>query len=526
MKIRLSRLILLLPAIVASTQAADVTPSVSFHEPHSVTVSFTIPNGSKVYADSISATATLPGVAEVELTATNPPAPEQHRVDGLLESYYATDVSLRYPLPETFTNTPSISVGWQACTPTTCLLPTVKTFAPEVKTTVPETVLKSETVGLSRVLYGYASVDDFLNFLDPQPSGLTPDNPLEKARKRGGVLLLILAVMLGGFLLNFTPCVLPLIPVNLAILGIGTHQASRSRGFLIGSFFGLGIALSFGALGLVSVLTGTAFGTLQASPIFNAAIAIIFCLLAFAMLGVFTIDFSRLRNRFNPRRRHATNDAPSPLGYRLVGAFVAGAGSALLSGACVAPVLISTFVMATTLINTGHPSGAVLPLLLGLGMALPWPLLGGGVATLPRPGKWMNTVKYIFAAVFMGFAIKYAATAWKILLPEKIKKNDSAIAWLSDLDALARTRAENHKPVLLYLTATWCTSCREMANTTFQDKKVIAALAKFNAVKIDCTDFESPEIRSLMTRLQAQGLPFFALFEPDENEPQNTPKIE
>ena len=42
-----------------------------------------------------------------------------------------------------------------------------------------------------------------------------------------GPLAILLLVLIGGLALNLTPCVLPMIPINLAIIGAGA-QASRA----------------------------------------------------------------------------------------------------------------------------------------------------------------------------------------------------------------------------------------------------------------------------------------------------------
>ena len=49
-----------------------------------------------------------------------------------------------------------------------------------------------------------------------------------------GPLAMLLMVLLGGLALNLTPCVLPMIPINLAIIGAGAQAGSRQRGFLLG----------------------------------------------------------------------------------------------------------------------------------------------------------------------------------------------------------------------------------------------------------------------------------------------------
>ena len=106
----------------------------------------------------------------------------------------------------------------------------------------------------------------------------------------GWVLALIL---LGGLALNLTPCVLPMIPVNLAVIGAGARAGSRRNGFLLGGLYGLAIAVTYGILGAFVVLTGSTFGALNSSPWFTLGIALVFVLLALGMFDVFHIDFSR-----------------------------------------------------------------------------------------------------------------------------------------------------------------------------------------------------------------------------------------
>src|SRR5436305_13394097 len=70
-----------------------------------------------------------------------------------------------------------------------------------------------------------------------------------------GPLMILLLVLIGGLALNLTPCVLPMIPINLAIIGAGAQAGSRTRGFMLGSAYGTAMALVYGAIGLVVILT-------------------------------------------------------------------------------------------------------------------------------------------------------------------------------------------------------------------------------------------------------------------------------
>ncbi len=499
-------------ALIATSARADFAPHVAFSSPSNIVVSFAIPDGHKIYAASITASASMKDQEAVGLDVWDGPEPVARMLDGVVESVFEGDVAFTYFLPEAFTNAHVVTIGWQACTETACFLPETRDFyafdSPEDEPKRAGTL----TATPLRVLNSFADADAFLAFLSPE-TPLASMNPLERARARGGLVLLIVTILIGGVLLNFTPCVLPLIPVNLAILGIGTQAASRRQGLLVGACFGLGITLAFGTLGILSVLTGATFGALQSSPVFNASIAIIFCVLALAMLDVITIDFSKLGDRIRRRRRTTPGKTSRPA-VRLVGALLAGAGSALLAGACVAPVLIWTLVISATLVNAGQPAGAALPLFLGLGMGLPWLFFGGGMTALPRPGKWMNLIKYGFAIVFLAFALIYARTAWRILRPAKATVADaSGIHWLASEAELEAAFEAESKPIVLYLTAEWCVACRRMSATTFRDDEVAAALQDYHAVMIDCTNLSDPVVDGIFKRLGVRGLPYIAIFD-------------
>ena len=65
------------------------------------------------------------------------------------------------------------------------------------------------------------------------------------------------------------------------------------------------MAVVYGVLGLVVILTAGTFGTINASPWFNAGIALLFVVLALAMFDVLEIDFSKFSDRFRSRAERA-----------------------------------------------------------------------------------------------------------------------------------------------------------------------------------------------------------------------------
>src|SRR5262249_4913844 len=103
------------------------------------------------------------------------------------------------------------------------------------------------------------------NTAGPTKTPAPPPSPRPPPSRRPLAILLI--VLIGGVALNLTPCVLPMIPINLAIIGAGTQAGigegfpSRARGFLLGATYGGAMAFVYGVLGLIVVLTAGTFGT-------------------------------------------------------------------------------------------------------------------------------------------------------------------------------------------------------------------------------------------------------------------------
>lgn len=356
------------------------------------------------------------------------------------------------------------------------------------------------------------------------------ENAFSTALSKGGAPLLVLALVFAGVLLNLTPCTLPLFPVNLAILGIGAGRSSRRRGAITGLAFGTGMALCYGALGLVAARTGRTFGAIHGSAAFSAVVAAVFAMLSLASLGVFNIDFSRFRNVL-PRRSGSARrrDAPSEGGLagaaaRLFGAMAAGAGSAALAGACVAPALVSALVLAADLSARGNSIGALVPFALGVGMGLPWPFAGAGLAALPKPGAWMERIKTVFAVVFAAAAACYLVRAWSIAAPESAsrffaKKTPVAgsLDFLTDERAAAIVAIASEKPLLVDFSADWCSACRAMDKGTLADPGVRAAIAECHGqalLRLDCTDTSDPVVDGYFKRFNVPGLPFFAIMRP------------
>lgn len=357
---------------------------------------------------------------------------------------------------------------------------------------------------------GNLDSEQFLEFIASAEQGGASGGAGSGLADKGPIALLVL-ILIGGLALNLTPCVLPLVPINLAIIGAGTEANNRAQGFALGGTYGLGMALAYGLLGLVVILTSSTFGALNASPWFNAAIAVLFVVLALAMFDVITIDFSRFQSKVD-------------LGGKAKGsyllAFVMGAVAALLAGACVAPVVIQVIVLSSDLYARGHSLALGLPFVLGIGMALPWPFAGAGLSALPRPGMWMNRVKQVFGILILGFSAYYGYLAYETWTQEdgdSVEVAQEAVkegGWYTSLEQGLREAKAGNRKVLVDVWATWCKNCYTMDKTTLRDPKVLEALKDHVKVKYQAEDINASPAQDVVARFKGVGLPLYAILAP------------
>jgi thiol:disulfide interchange protein len=359
---------------------------------------------------------------------------------------------------------------------------------------------------------GYLSAPTFIKFIEDAKAGVAQKGMFEGR----GPLAILLIVFLGGLALNLTPCVLPMIPVNLAIIGAGSQGGSRSRGLLLGSVYGAAMAVVYGVLGLIVILSAQTFGTINASPWFNLGIAVLFVALALAMFDVFEIDFSK----------YSANLGTGSSRGSVMLAFTMGGVAALLAGACVAPVVIQVVLFSTNLYSSGTTAALALPFVLGLGMAAPWPFAGAGISALPKPGAWMVRVKQGFGVIILLTAAYYAYTAYGIFRDRNVDPAQVASSvdellkdgWHADLaEGLAVAKREN-KPVLIDMWATWCKNCLTMDKTTLVDPSVKAALDGFVKIKFQAEVPDESPAKEVMQRFGAVGLPTYVVLTPKSQE--------
>jgi len=229
--------------------------------------------------------------------------------------------------------------------------------------------------------------------------GTSGNNVIAPPNEASNIVSMFLIALLGGLILNIMPCVLPVLGMKLSSI-LSAHGIKKSqirKQFLASS---LGILSSFWLLALFLLtlkLSGEAlgWGIQFQNPYFIAAMVAITALFAANMLGLFEIQLPS-----NMQTWLATKGDQSYLGHFLQGMF-----ATLLATPCSAPFLGTAVAFAL--------GASVLELLaifsaLGLGMALPWLLIAlfpSIALLLPKPGRWMGSVKLVFALMILATSL-------------------------------------------------------------------------------------------------------------------------
>jgi len=240
---------------------------------------------------------------------------------------------------------------------------------------------------------------------------------------------------------------------------------------------------------------------------------VLFVVLGLAMFDIVNIDFSRLSSKIQ-FKQESRGTVLLALGM--------GAIAALLAGACVAPVVIQVVVFSSDMYAAGTRSALALPFVLGLGMALPWPLAGAGLSALPKPGMWMVRVKQAMGVFIVGMAAYYGYLAYEGFssrwvdpasvsagVEEKLREG-----WHASIAEGLQTAKQNRSLVLVDFWATWCKNCFVMDRTTLADPTVTAALSKYTKIKFQAENPDASPARDLMQRIRAAGLPAYVVLRP------------
>lgn len=391
----------------------------------------------------------------------------------------------------------------------------------------------------------------------------------------GSSVFWVMVSFLGfGLLLAFTPCVFPIYPIVIGMLGRQGERTNARRGFVLSTTYVVGLALAFAIVGAVVGWTGQNIQFALQSPITTAAVAMLFLILASSMFGAFELQLpNALTSRFAARSGGGSLGSAGALGFT----------SALIVGPCVTAPLAGALVYIAQ--GGDWRIGALALFALGLGKGLPLIAMATfGAGLLPRAGRWMEEIKRLFGFGFIAMAIWVATplmplamdlslyalllmvAAVDLVLRISSRRAKAAgmgltlVAGLSALgaldgsgkpmQALARialrstppvqsdlaftktasregllrafdVASERRKPMMLYVTADWCVICRTIERKVLPGEGVAEALDGVHLVKFDVSEFDAAD-QSVLDELKVAGPPTMMFFDPARRERQGT----
>ena len=367
------------------------------------------------------------------------------------------------------------------------------------------------------------------------------------------LLWVFLAAYMGGILLTFTPCVLPLVPITIGIFA--RQQATGGKPVVPALMYVLGLALTYAVLGTFAALTGNLFGSALQNQWVLLGIGAILFALALSMFGVWNFDLpAGLRNRIGGFKT-------GPIGPMLM-----GGAMGIVAAPCVGPFVVS---LLTYVANLGSRMpgaqaaalGGALFFVLATGLGTPFFLVALGAGSL-RPGEWMDSVKRIFGFIILGVVLWFlrplianlhpdaffiglilllvAATIYFFITAkgpahgprlrtahrvlgmlsfvaslvlvaflvrggtEEAASKDGFVAFSEQ--AVAKATAAG-QPIVIDFGAEWCAACKELEHQTFPSDAVRKAAEGFVLLRADLTKDDDPAVQALRKRYKVRGLP-------------------
>ncbi|MFW3407145.1 protein-disulfide reductase DsbD [Aliarcobacter butzleri] len=412
------------------------------------------------------------------------------------------------------------------------------------------------------------------NIQDEVSTNINETDSIANNLKEKNLLLVLLTFFGFGLLLSLTPCVFPMIPIlSSIIVGASKNETmTASRGFFLSLVYVLSMSVAYTIAGVIAGIFGANLQVALQNPYVLVIFALIFVALAFSMFGYFEIRLPQaIQNRVNK-----TTDGKEKQG--ILGIAIMGFLSALIVGPCVAPPLAGALVYIG---QTGDAIlGGLALFVMSLGMGVPLLLIGLGAGKfMPKPGGWMESITRIFGIVMLGVAIwlldrvlnaNIIMYLWALLLLGSTiylkiyqhiltqlitvvifilgvvlfvgaisgatnplnpleKFTSSKMTQISDeklifkkvknIQELELAIKNSNKPVMLDFWASWCVSCKELEEITFQDEQVINKLQKFTLLKADVTE-NNDEDKALQKKFGVVGPPALIFWDKDKNEIQ------
>jgi thiol:disulfide interchange protein DsbD len=414
---------------------------------------------------------------------------------------------------------------------------------------------------------GSLSFEVFEDFTGTLKGVVSTDNSFFEIEKAGtasvnsdvGISLLtaILFAFIGGLILNLMPCVLPVIALKALSL-VKSSADSNSSVSLNASAYVFGVIATFMAIAFTLVSLKNAgeligWGYQLQSPFVVTLLSI----LIFA-IGIVLVTDINLGTGLGKLEGYINGSGP-------INSFLTGALSVIVASPCTAPFMGAALGFA--LIQPDLYSYLIF-LSLAVGFALPYFLIAlfpSLISLLPKPGKWMETLKQLFGFMMFGAAIwllwvlanqvdanslllvligwflaafiiwlsiirfkynliivllvifgwSYQLSNWEFK-SQDVAEDKNAMTWSIEKESELQKNGESY---FINFTAAWCITCKVNEGVAFTDK-VFEEFEKNNVayLKADWTN-RNPQIAAQIEKYNRSGIPLYIFWNERLDEP-------
>ncbi|MDB6033335.1 MAG: hypothetical protein JWM16_3673 [Verrucomicrobiales bacterium] len=442
----------------------------------------------------------------------------------------------------------TLRIGYQACDDKTCFTPAQVDKVVSLEVASPSAEVKPINPEL------FAGLQNSEERLNIPCFGLDFQIPTSK------FWLLLIVAAIGGFFLNLTPCVLPLLPLKM--MGLSQAAGNRRRCFLLGLTMSAGVIAFWMALAIaICTISGfNATNKLFQYPAFTVSVGVIICVMAIGMSGLFSLRLPSWIYGINPSHDSA------------LGALLFGIMTAVLSTPCTAP-----FMGAAAAWSATQPPAITLTTfaVIGVGMAMPYLLLSAFpplIARVPRTGPASELIKQIMGLLMLAAGAYFLGTGLASIWAEPPDPPSQAYWWFVAIFVLASglwllwrtfriterlfprlvfglaglalffgavhaavrfTRAspihwiyftpdrftkaqQTGKPILLEFTAAWCLNCHALEQGVLHQPEVVKLLNSTNLIsmKVDLTGNNNAGDQKLL-QAGSRAIPYLVLYSAD-----------